>query len=256
MEVEKSVNSEPQSEWKHLLAQTRDSEMNMSGENNKRQVKLIPSDTQTPISIPYNVACFSMMIKSMLEDSDEYEEDIIPLHAVDEKTIRKIILFMEKHVNDPFPIVEKPIQTNDIKKLLPNNPWDIDYLDMKNEELFKVILAANYLDITPLMDACSIKIACHIKDRDPQYIKTYFGAEEPSMEEEIKAREDNKLLFEIADKKPTPTVPMDVENEISDDDGDDDDDDDDNDDVVNDDDDDDDDDDVVNDDDDDDDDDL
>lgn len=44
------------------------------------------------------------------------------------------------------------------------DPWDEEFIDIKNqEELLELLLAANYLDIKSLIELCCAKVATMIK---------------------------------------------------------------------------------------------
>merc|ERR1712182_80234 len=45
--------------------------------------------------------------------------------------------------------------------------WDVEYVDVDQEILFELILAANYLDIKPLLDLTCAKVASMIKGKTP-----------------------------------------------------------------------------------------
>ncbi|CAG8823065.1 34407_t:CDS:2, partial [Racocetra persica] len=71
----------------------------------------------------------------------------IPLPNVSEKVLKKVLEWCEHHVNDPQP-------TNDDDDSRRRNTeiddWDQRFLNVEQDMLFEIILAANYLDIKPL----------------------------------------------------------------------------------------------------------
>ena len=49
-------------------------------------------------------------------------------------------------------------------------PWDADFIDVECERISELILAANYLDISGLLDLACAKIASLIKGKTPEEI--------------------------------------------------------------------------------------
>ena len=61
------------------------------------------------------------------------------------------------------------------------------------EELFPLILAANYLDCKPLLDLTCAKVATMIKGKTPEEIRRTFNIQQEfTPEEEEAVREENK----------------------------------------------------------------
>merc|ERR1711964_361448 len=82
----------------------------------------------------------------------------------------------------PAPIV-KPIESDDISKIV-EDPWDAEFINgLKkttekwgvNEVIFKIILAANYMDIKSLIHLGIAKIATIVKQMSPDEIKTILA---------------------------------------------------------------------------------
>jgi len=68
--------------------------------------------------------------------------------------------YCEKHKNNNPPEIEKPIKSVDNV----SDPWDAKYIEIENlEDLFELILAANFLDIKSLLDLSCAKVATMIK---------------------------------------------------------------------------------------------
>jgi len=77
------------------------------------------------------------------------------------------------------------------------SPWDANFVDLEQETLFELILAANYMDIKPLLDLTCAKVASMIKGKTPEQIRKAFNiVNDFSPEEEAKVREENKWCEE------------------------------------------------------------
>lgn len=85
----------------------------------------------------------------------------------------------------------------DLYKLI--QAWYAKFIvEMNNDDLFNLTLAANYMDIKPLLDLCSAKIASLIKDKTVEQIRVNLDiVNDFSPEEEAKVREENKWVDEL-----------------------------------------------------------
>ena len=70
-------------------------------------------------------------------------------------------------------------------------------MDVDQEELFELILAANYMDIKPLLDLTCAKVATMIKGKTPEQIRKQFNIQNDfTPEEEEAVRAENKWAEE------------------------------------------------------------
>ena len=71
--------------------------------------------------------------------------------------------------------------------------WYSSFCAVEQEILFELILAANYMDIKPLLDLTCATVASLIKGKTPEEIrKTFNIVNDFTPEEEKKVREENK----------------------------------------------------------------
>lgn len=67
-----------------------------------------------------------------------------------------------------------------------------------NDTLYHLTLAGNYLDISPLLDLCSARIASFIKDKTVEQIRENLGIVcDFTPEEEAQVREENKWADDL-----------------------------------------------------------
>ena len=156
------------------------------------KVKLIPEEGEF-IEVEEDIATMSVLVKSMIDDSGN-EEDI-PLPNVKKHTLEKVIEFCQHHKEDPLQDIEKPLKTNNIKDVV--SPWYGEFVDVKIEELYEIILAANYLDIKPLLEVTCAAVAAMMKGKSIEEIRELFNIENDfTPEEEEQIREENKWAEE------------------------------------------------------------
>jgi S-phase kinase-associated protein 1 len=108
--------------------------------------------------------------------------------------LAKVIEFCRHHVADPLPEIEKPLRAPTLQDVVPH--WDAAFVDsLKQEELFELILAANYMDVKSLLDLTCAKVASMIKGKTPDEIRSTFNIRNDfTPEEEAQVREENKWV--------------------------------------------------------------
>ncbi|KAL8659087.1 MAG: hypothetical protein Q9221_006157 [Calogaya cf. arnoldii] len=155
------------------------------------QIKLQSSDN-VEITLDRDVAERSILIKNMIEDlGDGVMEDAIPIPNVNEPVLRKVIDWCIQHRSDP------PASTDDDsdsrKKTTDIDEWDQKFMQVDQEMLFEIILAANYLDIKPLLDVGCKTVANMIKGKSPEEIRKTFNIQNDfTPEEEDQIRRENE----------------------------------------------------------------
>ncbi|KAI7871132.1 E3 ubiquitin ligase complex SCF subunit sconC [Spinellus fusiger] len=148
-------------------------------------VHLLSSDSE-PFVIDKEVAERSVLIKNMLEDIGESDASI-PLPNVTAKVLKKVIEWCEHHREDPVVQDDQERRNTDIDE------WDQKYMEVDQETLFDIILAANYLDIKPLLDVGCKTVANMIKGKTADEIrKTFNITNDFTPEEEAQIKKENE----------------------------------------------------------------
>lgn len=128
----------------------------------------------------------SVLIKNMLEDIGDSDAPI-PLSNVNEKILLKVKEWLEYHKDD---IYKDDYQDN---KDLEIDEWDKKFIDVDQEMLFDIILAANYLDIKRLLDIGCKTVANMIKGKTAEEIrKTFNITNDFTPEEEDQIKKENE----------------------------------------------------------------
>ena len=118
------------------------------------QVKLLCNDGEV-VEVPVKVAEKSVLIKGLIEDSGIEEE--IPLPQIKKPILEKIVVFCARTLDHQPPEIDKPLSHNDMYQVV--DQWHADYVNLEQEELFELVMAANYLDIKPLLELSCAKVA-------------------------------------------------------------------------------------------------
>ncbi|KAF4757984.1 suppressor of kinetochore protein mutant [Perkinsus olseni] len=107
------------------------------------------------VSIPLKAACFSILVKNMVDDaSGSINDEEIPLPNVSSKILNKVVQWCEYHVHNPVSVINKPLKMGGRLRDNGVSEWDDKFLELPEKELFDVMLAANFMDIKPLLELC------------------------------------------------------------------------------------------------------
>jgi S-phase kinase-associated protein 1 len=165
------------------------------------------------------------------EDQDEDETQEIPLPNVKSTILSSVIEFMNHCATEPMNEIEKvrspssthsrslqlyldflhlthlfitsssplylpqPLKSANMAEVVQD--WYARFVAVEQETLFELILAANYMDIKPLLDLTCATVASMIKGKTPEEIrKTFNIVNDFTPEEEAQVREENKWCEE------------------------------------------------------------
>ena len=169
----------------------------MSEKNNfttadAEKIKLITMDGHT-VEVDKEIGCKSILIRGCVDDSG-IDEDI-PVPNVKKEMLEYILKYCEYiHTNNP-PEIEKPLRTTNLGDVV--NEWYAKYVDLEQEKLFELILAANFMDIKSLLELACAKCATVIKEMSIQEIRDYFNIENDfTPEEEAQIMDENRWAEE------------------------------------------------------------
>jgi S-phase kinase-associated protein 1 len=158
------------------------------------KVNLISKEGES-FPVPVAVASMSELVKSMMDEDNEDDTPEIPLPNVKADVLKKVIEFCEHHKEEPMTEIEKPLKSQQMSEVVQK--WYADFVNVEQVLLFELILAANYMDIKPLLDLTCATVASMIKGKTPEEIRTTFNiSNDFSPEEEAQVREENKWCEE------------------------------------------------------------
>ena len=160
-----------------------------------KSVILVSQDGEQ-FTINIKIAKMSELVKDMVDDDyDDTKIQEIPLPNVKAHVLRKVIEFSEHYQSDPLSTIEKPLKSSNIKENV--SEWYAEFINLDQEVIFELILAANYMDIEPLLDLSCAKIACMMRGKNPEEIRQTFNiVNDFTPEEEAQVREENKWCEE------------------------------------------------------------
>jgi len=167
-----------------------DPEDEQGGLDEETEVELqLKSQDMLTFKVNKDVVMQSALIKTMW--SGDQTETEIPLPNVRGSILKKVIKYMQYHHTNPAKEIEKPLKSANMREVV--SEWDANFVEVDQETLFELILAANYMDIKPLLDLTCAKVASMIKGKTPEEIRKRFNIQNDfSPEEEEAVRAENK----------------------------------------------------------------
>uniref|UniRef100_A0A7S3MZK2 SKP1-like protein n=1 Tax=Strombidium inclinatum TaxID=197538 RepID=A0A7S3MZK2_9SPIT len=146
------------------------------------------------VEVDREIACKSVLIKGIVEDNAD-ADDAIPLPSVKKATLDKIIEYCTHiHSNAP-PEIEKPLRSSNLGDVV--NEWYANFVNLEQEVLFELIMAANFMDIKSLLELACAKVASLIKGKTIPEIRRFFNIENDfTPEEEAQIMDENKWAEE------------------------------------------------------------
>ena len=119
----------------------------------------------------------------------------MPLPNVKGKVLAKVIEYLRFHNGNPAKEIDRPLKSANMREVVAE--WDADFVEVDDELLFDLILAANYMDVKPLLDLTCAKVASFMKGKSAEEIRKRFNMENDlTAEEEAAPRAENKWAEE------------------------------------------------------------
>ncbi|GFH13220.1 E3 ubiquitin ligase [Haematococcus lacustris] len=156
------------------------------------KVTLIASDHQS-FEVDVDVASESPIFRERVENADPGDDMHIPVPSVTGDVLAKVVEYCQYHVaaKKKGADDEASKSDDDVKA------WDAQFVNVDQNLLFDIILAANYLDIKSLLDLTCQAVAQLIKGKTPAEIcKTFNIKNEFTPEEEEEIRRENQWTFD------------------------------------------------------------
>jgi len=122
-------------------------------------------------SVEKKFAFISNLVKTSM-DSDASATDL-PMPGVKGDTLKYVVEYMLYHRGSEPPIIEKPLRSKVMKDVC-KDAWDAEFIDKiaeNRQQLYDLILAANYMDIKSLLHLGCAKVASLIKGQPLEKIK-------------------------------------------------------------------------------------
>ena len=155
-------------------------------------ITLVSSDGEK-MQISAKAAQRSQLVKGIIEDYPDDAE--VPLNNVKSGILKKIKEYLEHYQDSDPKEIERPLASQNYQECV--EAWDFEFINIELDTIFEIILAANYMDIKPLLELASSKIASIIKGKTPEEIRKIFNIQNDfTPEEEQQIRDENQWCMD------------------------------------------------------------
>ena len=117
------------------------------------------------------------MSKFLQKVFENEAEGTCPLPNVTEKVLNLIISLSEHNKTEPIPEVPKPLPEG--KELIEifGSWYNTFFEQMEKEDLFDLVMAANYLDIPIILEIACARVASNMRGKSTEQIREYLEIE-------------------------------------------------------------------------------
>lgn len=143
-------------------------------------LKLISMD-QKEFEVERKSAYISKLVKTSVENDSSASE--VPIPSAKSDILELVVKYMTHHQGTEPPIIEKPLRSKTMKDVC--NAWDADFIDgigENRQQLYDLILAANYMDIKSLLHLGCAKVASLIKGQPLEKIREILAVNQSAEE--------------------------------------------------------------------------
>lgn len=115
--------------------------------------------------------------------------------------LQKVGEFLAHLNGDPKPLeIQKPLKSANLAEMTPPlDGWYIAFVSCDQEMLYELILAANFMDIKPLLELCCARLASMMLGKNHVELREMLGiVNDYTPEEEAQVLEENKWAEEPA----------------------------------------------------------
>jgi S-phase kinase-associated protein 1 len=146
------------------------------------------------ISVHAEAAKLSDLVATTLEEGD----DTVHVPRVSSTCLRKVVQFLEHYRFDAMKEIPTPLGGTSLKEIV-DQVWYQEYVENEDcEMLFDLVTAANYMGIKPLLDLTCLKVTFELTGKNAEEIRVILDLPMLTAEEEEKARQEHKWVFEDA----------------------------------------------------------
>jgi len=152
------------------MAEKKDEVKSLADDDSGKKLKLTSKDKKE-FTIDRKCAFISTLVKTSLENDDTSQE--VPIPGVTGNILELVHQYMSHHNGTEPPLVEKPLRSKLMKDVV-SDKWDAEFVDRIGEnrqQLYDLILAANYMDVKSLLHLGCAKVASLIKGQPLEKIK-------------------------------------------------------------------------------------
>ncbi len=152
---------------------------------------LVSSDNQK-IELDTESAQKSHLLKGLMTDFNSQQQEPIQLPDIKYDILKKVVEYLTYYKDKTPKDIPKPMPSANLSEVI--DEWDVNFINsIELDNVFDLINAANYMDISSLLDLSCAKIASLMKGKSAQEIRTMFNIECDLTDEELKEYEEYQI---------------------------------------------------------------
>ena len=143
-------------------------------------------------------AKLSGMIQGVFDDDDDNdgESPCVDILRVDAATLGDVVRFLTQYEREAMQEIPTPLNGTCFDEIVTQS-WYRDFLSTKTrEQVFDLLTAANYMQIKPLLDLTCLKVTFELTGKSAEEIRDILNLPVLTPEQEAKARQEHKWIFE------------------------------------------------------------
>ncbi|CAJ0587046.1 unnamed protein product, partial [Mesorhabditis spiculigera] len=125
----------------------------------------LTSSDQMSFKVKREVAETFAPVSTLLQDLSADYDAPIPVMGVTGEILKIVIGYTEQHIE------AGPRQGKTL-------PWETTFVSDNKDKIYELLLAANYLDVKPLLDLLCEAVAAQIRGKNSKQIREHFGLPE------------------------------------------------------------------------------
>lgn len=145
----------------------------------------------------------SQMVQDSLglddDDDEEIKDTEIRCPKVNTQVLAKVVEYCTHYQTvEEMNAISTPLSGETLEEVV-SQEWYVNFCDMEREMLFKLVAAANYLNIKPLLDLTCLAVSISIKGKSVEELRSIFKIPAPqpppvpqAIEEESEVVEESK----------------------------------------------------------------
>ena len=147
-------------------------------------INLVSSESYM-IPIEIKAAKKSNFINNFIND---YPNENIEFNTINYSTLKKVAEYLVHYKDSEPREIRQPLPKKEFKDCV--DMWDYEYINISNENVLEIMLAANFMDIKPLLELTCAKIASVIKGKSTKEIQDLLNIESDCNEDEDNSSND------------------------------------------------------------------
>lgn len=140
----------------------------------------ITTKDKTTLTVDKDLLTQCNYFKTLFENDQSTTQ--IELTNISDEMMKLVVKFLTHYQKNPMGEIRKPL-ADSLEKYV--GTWYTEFVEMSIESLFDLIMVANFIDFSPLLDLSCARVAVHIKGQKPEDVRKLFGIKTIEEEESL-----------------------------------------------------------------------